>query len=554
MNHFTWFFVALLFGQSLYAQERPNILLLMAEDMSARVGAFGDSVAHTPTLDTLASRGVMYPNTFTTAGVCAPSRAAHILGMHQISTGAQHMRTGSRPEGGYFAVPPPQVKAYPEFLRAAGYYTFTDTKLDYQFSSAFPNSGPFTIWDEEGQDDPDWRGREPGQPFFGFRNFMVTHESGVFTPLGEMPNSIMHFVMQLMRWWKVDGTPEQLTDPNAIELPPYYPDTPTVRQDIARHYDNIAFMDKEVAAILAKLEADGLADSTIVIWTTDHGDGLPRAKRELFDSGIKVPMIVRWPEAFKPEGVAPGTFDERLISFVDLAPTLLKLAGAEVPAYLHGQDFSSPLISPRQYIFASRDRIDEVPDRQRAVRDQRFKYIRSWQPDQIEGHELLYRDNIDMVREMREMYRAGRLNAAQSRWFEAPGEERLFDLEKDPFELNNVVDDPQYQPELARLRGVLINRLAYIGDWSEDPEAKMVERFAPGGERRVTAQPNIHLRAGGLRIDTPDEGASIAYRIGEGPWRLYSGPVPLPRGQSFEAKAVRYGWEESAVTETELTP
>lgn len=548
MNCRTWFLFALLFGQSLSAQERPNILLLMAEDMSARVGAFGDAVAHTPTLNALAAEGVMYPNTFTAAGVCAPSRAAHILGMHQISTGAQHMRTGSRPEGGYFAVPPPQVKAYPELLRAAGYYTFTDTKLDYQFSSTFPNSGPFTIWDDEGKDNPDWRGREPDQPFFGFRNFMVTHESGVFTPLGEMPNSVIHFVMQLMRWWKVDGTPEQLTDSSMIELPPYYPDTPTVRRDLARHYDNIAYMDKEVAVILAKLEADGLADSTIVIWTTDHGDGLPRAKRELFDSGIKVPMIIRWPEAFRPAGIAPGTIDERLVSFVDLAPTLLKLAGIEVPAYQQGQDFSSPSLSPRQYIFASRDRIDEVPDRQRAIRDHRFKYIRSWHPQQMEGHELLFRDNIDMVREMREMYRAGKLNAAQNRWFEAPGEERLFDLEKDPFELNNVAGDLLYQAELDRMRGALTSRLASIGDWSEEPEAKMVERFAPGGERKVTAEPSISLVDEGLQINVPDEGASIAYRIDEGPWRMYSGPVPLPKDQSFEAKAVRYGWEESDIT------
>ena len=198
---------------ALSAQPRPNILLLMAEDMSSRVGAFGDAVAVTPNIDALAAQGVRYTHTFTTAGVCAPSRAAHILGRHQISTGGQHMRTGSRPAGKYYAVPPPAVKAYPELLRAAGYYTYTDQKLDYQFAGVFPGSGPFTIWSDEGQAAPDWRGRAPGQPFFGFRNFMVTHESGVFSPLGSMPNSVTHFIMQVMRWWRLDEMPAPVVAP-----------------------------------------------------------------------------------------------------------------------------------------------------------------------------------------------------------------------------------------------------------------------------------------------------------------------------------------------------
>ena len=430
--------------------DRPNILLLMAEDMSSRVGAFGDPVAVTPNLDALAGHGVRYTETFTAAGVCAPSRAAHILGMHQISTGSQHMRTSTRPEGGYYAVPPAGVKAYPELLREAGYFTYTDAKLDYQFSGVFPGSGPFTIWDEEGDGDADWRGRAPAQPFFGFRNFMVTHESGVFRPLGDMPNSTIHFVMQLMRWWKMDEAPAGIVNSEDVVPPPYYPDTPTVRADLARHYNNIAFMDAEVGAILKQLEADGLADSTIVIWTTDHGDGLPRAKRELYDSGIKVPMIIRWPEAYKPAGVLPGTVDTRLISFIDFAPTILKLAGVEIPGYLQGRGFAEPAAPPRDYIYASRDRIDEIPDRQRAIRDRRFKYIRSWYPQQEQGHPLAYRDNIDMVREMRAMYAAGELDEVQSQWFRAPGEERLFDLELDPFEINNLAGNPDYQEVLVR--------------------------------------------------------------------------------------------------------
>lgn len=529
------------------APVRPNILLMMAEDMSSRLGTFGDPVAVTPNLDALAEQGVRYSNVFTAAGVCAPSRAAHILAMHQISTGTQHMRTSSAPTGGYYAVPPEEVKAYPELLRAAGYYTYTDHKLDYQFSGPFPGSGPFTIWDSEGENNPDWRPREEGQAFFGFRNFGVTHESGVFRPLGEMPNSVMHFVMQLMRWWRLDEPVPQAVSPDAVILPPYYPDTPTMRRDVARHYDNIAYMDAEVGAILRQLEEDGLADSTIVIWTTDHGDGLPRGKRDLFDSGLKVPMIIRWPEAFRPEGVAPGDIDTRLISFVDLGPTILRLAGVEVPGYQQGQDFADPDAPQREYIFASRDRIDEVPDRQRAVRDNRFKYIRSWYPEQGEGHPLVFRDNIAMVREMRAMHEAGELNAAQSAWFEAPGEERLFDLEKDPFEIYDVSGDPAYREDLARMRAALNEHLAMIKDWSEVSEADMVARFEPDGERQVTPVPVLTVVDGMLIIEAGVPGSSLGYRAGEGHWKVYSEPVPLPGPGEIEARAVRYGWEESEV-------
>ena len=526
---------------------RPNILLLMAEDMSSRVGVFGDSVARTPNLDALAAQGVRYANVFTTAGVCAPSRAAHILGMHQISTGTQHMRSSTHPGGSYYSVPPEGVKAYPELLRAAGYFTYTDNKLDYQFSSALPRSGPSTIWDMEGAAAPDWGKRADGQPFFGFINFLVTHESGVFAPLGSMPQSATHFVMQLLRWWRLDKAVPKITSPADVLVPPYYADTPTVRADLARHYDNIAYMDGEIGDILRQLEADGLVDSTIVIWTTDHGDGLPRSKRELYDAGIKVPMVIRWPEAFRPKGVEPGALDERLISFVDLGPTILSLAGVPVPAYQQGRNFASTEGVPREFIYASRDRIDEVLDRQRAVRDQRYKYIRSWYPQQAGGHALKFRDNIDMVREMRALYEAGELNAAQSAWYEAPGEERLFDLEQDLFELNDVSSDPQYRGQLQRMRDEMNAWLDRVGDWSEESEDDMVVRFEPGGERQVTPAPTLSISDGRLVITPRAVGHSVEYRQNGGHWQLYSGPVRVTTTDTLQGRAVRYGWEESEV-------
>lgn len=538
-----------LFALSASAQNapRPNILLLMAEDMSPRVGAFGDRLAVTPNLDALAAHGVRYSNTFTTAGVCAPSRAAHILGMHQIAAGTQHMRSSTRPAGGYYSVPPGDVKAYPQLLRAAGYYTYTDYKLDYQFSSVVAHSGPPTIWDLEGAVPQDWEKRSDGQPFFGFINFQVTHESGIFRPLGSKPESVMHLAMQLLRWWQLDAPVPPVVRPQDIVVPPYYPDTPTVRADMARHYNNITYMDREVGDILKKLQADGLADSTIVIWTTDHGDGLPRAKRELYDSGIKVPMIIRWPEAFRPEGVEPGSVDERIISFVDLGPTILSLAGVPVPAYMQGRNVASRDAAPREYVYASRDRIDEMMDRQRAVRDKRYKYLRSWYPQQPGGDDLEFRNNIDMVREMRALYEADKLNVVQRQWYEPPGEERLYDLEQDPYEIYDVSADPHYQAVLRRMRGAMDDWLARVGDWSEEPEDAMVARFEPGGERQVTPAPTLSVSGGELLITPAAEGHSLEYRLDDGRWQLYTGPASVDPTNAIEARAVRYGWEESEI-------
>ena len=186
------------------------------------------------------------------------------------------MRASSFPNGAYKAVPPAQVKAYPELLRAEGYYTWTDNKLDYQFSGVRAGSGPSTIWDDEGNDGG-WQNRRSGQPFFGMINFLVTHESGVFTPLGSWPNGAIHLASQILRAVTLPKVNDiHPVQPSQVTIPPYYPDTPTVRSDIARHYNNIAAMDRQVGDILQQLENDGLADSTIVIWTTDHGDGLPR--------------------------------------------------------------------------------------------------------------------------------------------------------------------------------------------------------------------------------------------------------------------------------------
>ena len=539
---------ALLLAASAADAKRPNVLLLVAEDLSPRIGAFGDAVAVTPSLDALARQGTRYDHVFTAAGVCAPSRAALVTGMHPASIGAQHMRTSSRPDGAYETVPPPHVKAFPELLRAAGYYTFTGRKLDYQFSGTLAGSGPSTIWDAAGGG-THWRDRpDAEQPFFGMINFLVTHESGVMAPLGRgWPKSLVHLGVQLWRAWQFGVPPEgEPVRPDDVVLPPYWPDTAVVRRDLARHYNNIAIMDAQVGELLRELEADGLADSTVVIWTTDHGDGLPRAKRDLYDSGIRVPMIVRWPDALRPPGSAPGAVDSRLVSFVDLAPTILGIAGVEAPAHLHGRDFTRADVAPREYVYASRDRIDEVADRERAVRDRRWKYIRSWHPDLPNGHPLDWRDDLDVMQELWTRLEAGELDAAARRWFEPTGEERLFDTHADPHETQDLSADPAHAETLERMRAAYAEWRARVGDTSEEDESRMVERMWPGGEQPTTAPPEAAFAGSRVSLTSETEGASIAYRIGSGPWRVYGGPVPVEPGTRLDARAVRYGFRESA--------
>jgi arylsulfatase A-like enzyme len=512
---------------------RPNILLLMAEDMSARVGSFGDPVAITPNIDRLAEAGVRYPNTFTTAGVCAPSRAAHITGMHQIAFGGQHMRTRSYKTSPYRAVPPKEVKAYPELLRKAGYYTFTNQKLDYQFSNTMPDSGPFTIWDYEGAK-PDWNRRLSGQPFFGMINLNETHESQLFEK-----NIAKNKASGLLR--------DQVKAEDVL-VPPYYPDGPRVRKAIARHYNNIEMMDRRVGAILEKLKGDGLSDNTIVIWTTDHGDGLPRAKREIYDSGIKVPMIVHWPDGLRPSSRQVGSVDERLVSFVDLGPIVLSIAGEQTPEFMHGRNVLADGVEARQYIYASKDRIDEFPFRERAVRDHRFKYLLNYLPNEPGGKHIAYRDQLGMMDELWQALDKGVMNQAQRFWFEPRPAEELYDIQADPDEINNLANDPRYQAELIRMREALHAWQQQTSDYSEQPELAMAQSFWPGGKQPVTAEPRVSVgEHGRVELQCSTRGASIGYRIDDGRWQVYDQPLQPGSWSKLETKAVRYGWQESNV-------
>ena len=505
---FQFFFIILIWSISFenlaQSKEQPNILLLVAEDLSNRLGAYGDQVAKTPNIDRLAQSGQIFTNVFTTAGVCAPSRAALITGQHQISMGAQHMRSSTSPHGKYFALPSEEVKAFPEILRTKGYFTFTDKKLDYQFSGIYSGTGPFTIWDVEGEDHLAWRQRKAGQPFFGLINFSETHESGLMRHDGVIHSEGHRQTIAFRQKANLNGA--RITDPKLVNLEPYYPDLTELRTDIAQHYNNIHRMDKRVGLILKDLAADNLENNTVIIWTSDHGDGLPRAKRELYDSGIKVPMIIA---GNQNQSSAP---DHQMISFVDLAPTILGLADIEKLDWHHGRDFLTNNSQKREYVFASRDRIDEVDDRQRAVRDQQYKYIRSFNESVPGGHSLAYRDNLEITRAWREAHAKGLTNAIQSEWFKPFGREKLFDLKRDPHETVNLVRESDYAKIKDRLSSTLDKFINRHDSWGNISERDMRDDFLRGGRLRQTNPPEFFISENRIVL-TSSSNASIGWRI-----------------------------------------
>jgi N-sulfoglucosamine sulfohydrolase len=530
---------------------RPNIVWISNEDMSPHLGAYGDALARTPVLDRLARESIRYTHAFTTAPVCAPSRAAIITGMYQNAIGAQHMRTTEDrvPElpGPYLAVPPFYVKAFPEYLRAAGYFTSNRAKTDYQFGV------PFTIWDDLGPG-AHWRNRpDRNQPFFAVFNLEVTHESQIF------PTSPAR-----------KGKP-LVTDPARVNVPPFYPDTPLVRQELARMYDNIADMDTQVGEILRQLESDGLAENTIVFYWSDHGDGVPRSKRSLYDSGLRVPLMIRWP-AMTP-GIANSASDQ-LVSMIDLAPTVLAMAGVEIPAHLQGRVFIGPKgTPPPEFVFGARDRMDIEYDMMRSARDRQFLYIRNFAPEQPYAGHIIYRNQSAIMQEWLRLQAERALTGTAALWMRTsrPAEE-LYDTVADPHQIRNLAADEKHWRTLERLRKAVTDWMARINDQGLVNEPEMIQRMWPGGVQPETAQPYIvsrrELDAPSRRdsiaiaaptevvIYVPTQGASIGYTTEEGPaakWRLYTGPIRVDGPMTLRAKAIRYGYKESAEARTVFT-
>ncbi len=417
---------------------RPNILWVVSEDNSYNfVGAFGDPLARTPHLDALARDGVVFTHAYAAAPVCAPSRSSIITGRMANGMGSQHMRsTPPLPEG---------VKFFPEFLRAAGYHCTNNAKTDYNTSTPFA-----AAWNASGRN-AHWRQRAPGQPFFAVFNHEHSHESRLHT------------------------REKLLTDPAKVRVPPYLPDTPTVRADIAQYYDCVSRADAAIGEILAQLAADGLAEDTIVFYYSDHGGATPRSKRFLYENGTHSPLIVRFPKKFAH--LAPSAAGSRvgeLVSLVDLAPTVLSLAGLPRPAQFEGRAFAGTQRTPAPaFVAMFRDRMDERYDFSRAVTDGRWRYIRNYLPHLPAGQPLAYLWKQASMREWHELHRAGKLNAVQNAFFQPRAAEELYDCEADPDNVRNLAAEPAHQAKLERLRAAHREHSLRVRDTGFLPEALM---------------------------------------------------------------------------------
>jgi hypothetical protein len=412
-----------------------------------------------------------------------------------------------------------------QYFREAGYYTSNNAKEDYQFRK------PVTAWDES-NNQAHWRKKTSGQPFFSIFNFGITHESQV---------------------WAQAENPLRVPEDLEVPIPPYLPDTEIARQDIRQVYSNIIAMDEQVGRILDELEADGLLKSTVIFWYTDHGGPLPRQKRLLYDAGLQVPMIIRYPDGWRA-----GEIDEQLISFVDFKSTALSLAGIEPPDYVDGRAFVGEFQSSeeRRYIHAAADRFDRQYDTIRAVRDARFKYLRNYNPEQGYYLPLSYREQMPIMQELLRLRDLGQLNEAQAQWFRSvKPEQELFDTESDPHELVNLATDPAYAEKLSELSAELDNWLSGFDDKGMMPEPDFIREIWPGEEQPVTKSPTATQQYGRVMLVSTTEGANIGYQILAadeeltGTWSVYTGPVPVAADQRLIAIAHRIGYKPSTMIE-----
>jgi arylsulfatase A-like enzyme len=419
------------------AAKRPNFLWIVSEDNGPFLGCYGYPDAKTPQLDKLASQGILYQNAFSAAPVCAPSRCSLITGMYAPSLGTQHMRST------HFV--PESITFFVKHLRDAGYFCTNNSKTDYNLSPV-----PKDAWNQI--TGGDHRKRAEGQPFFAVYNLGTSHESSLHKPVDE-----------------------SLTTAD-VTIPPYHPDTPEIRANWAMYHRVVTQMDRQVGDILRKLDEEGVADDTIVFYYSDHAGILPRSKRFLYDTGTHVPLIVRFGKNVQHLDPRPaGSRTDELVSLLDLGPTVLSLAGVELPRAFQGRPFlGEQKAKERDYVFTFRGRMDERYDFSRAVRDKRFKYIRNYNPHRIYGQPLEYLWKMLATRSWEAAFLAGKCNAAQSRfWHEKPAEE-LYDTSSDPWEVNNLASDPAHAKTLALFRAAHREHALEIRDSGFLPEAMMV--------------------------------------------------------------------------------
>ena len=533
-------------SDNLKVSDKPlNVVWISCEDMGPILGSYGNDIIKTPHLDKLASEGVRYTNAYSTVGVCAPSRFSIITGMYSARLGAHNMRTGDYhnyktpeqvayrksigvidkegkniPE--YEVVPPTYVKPFTEVLRTKGYYCANNFKCDYQFNA------PFTAWDEVSST-VSYRDAPKDKPFFYVWNTLLTHES---------------------RIWERSNQPLTV-NPEDIIIPSYFPDIPEVRNDIARKYSNIEAMDKKVGELITQLEEDGLLEKTIIMFWSDHGGNLLRQKRAVGNSGLNVPLIIRYPNKMDA-----GKVDNRIVSLMDLGPTVLSLLNIKPPEHYDGKAIAGHYEeSARKYAFGTADRFDESTDMQRSVLDGRYVYIKNFMPSLPLIYRNKYRERITMNSKLIQMDSLDMLYGdAKYIFMKTKPSEEFYDLVNDPYEVNNIIDDPKQADRIDNFRFALENWQKEINDQGFIAENKLVQSFWPNMIQPKTENVEfIKIRDDGLyELTSITNGASIGYqideKIGTNSWSLYHEPIIVGNNQKIVARAIRIGYKASEIT------
>ena len=526
------------------ASKQPlNVIWISVEDMGPVLSAYGNNTIHTPNIDRLANEGVKYTNAYATVGVCAPSRFSIITGMYPARLGAHNMRTGDHnnfkwPEDvkfrqnkgvidnsgenipDYEVVPPSYVKPFTEYLRSEGYYCVNDNKCDYQFNA------PFTAWDDV-YGGGSYKNATDGAPFFYVKNYYTTHESRI--------------------WLRKDKP--MTVHPDKVPIPDYYPDIPVVRNDIARKYSNIEALDQEVGELLEQLEADGVMENSVIFFWSDHGGNLIRQKRAVGNSGLHVPLIIRYPDGYRA-----GETENRLVSLMDLGPTVMSLIGLEPPNHMDGKAFAGIFEeSPRQYIYGSADRFDESTDMQRSVLDGRFVYIKNFMPERPLIYRNRYREQITMNKHLIELVLAGELEGDAAYIFmKSKPIEELYDLESDPYEVHNLATDIAYSQKLKEFRVQLKQWQTAIDDKGFTPENEIIKTFWPNMKQPKTDAVFIQTNEQNILLSCKTDGASIGYQLGEDIgsqyWQLYTAPIQIKSNEKIRARAIRIGYKASNIS------
>lgn len=504
----------------------PNIVWFVTEDQSPEFfPMYGDSTISLPNLEALALEGVIFNNAYTPVPVCAPTRSSLITGMYPTTLGTHNMRTyngnsiENRPELGipnYSPVVPENTHMFTEYLREKGYYCTNNYKEDYNFRTLE------SAWDDS-SDKATWRNRpDKNKPFFSVFNFNMTHEGAI---------------------WRFTED-ELFVLPDSVPVPPIFPDNNIVRKDLAINYSNLKRMDDAIGKLIVQLKEDGLYENTIIFFYGDHGGPFPRYKRALYETGTKVPLVIKFQGNEKE-----SDYNDDLVSFIDFAPTLLSWAGIKPPENMQGKALFGMYQDTiaRKSIFTTADRFGEGVDRLRAVRSKDYKYIRNFNVNQSNALALKYRDEMPLMRNLKEMHKNATLDSVQELWFRVPKpEEELYNLEKDPYELINLANRKEHKDTLVYLRNLLDNWIEETGDLGRIPEKELIAKWLVDGQNPQLEPLKVMEQNQHVYLTSNVHDATIIWKFPDAiSWNIYN--EPLLSKQEFEAKVVRIGFKDSPI-------